>query len=185
MPELDTAQPLLVFIKYCHNWEVTDNPNIVVVTQAVIIEKDRWKGCGSGCGWGQGCQYTFWHVLVFSWQNFKVSWISKKCKWKKEIMYILSFICSNIARIFDLWKNYIYLIEGVRKKVFQIPAPPPKKLRDVVQEREGASFNYFLTILNNFLGLSPSILLYLGLSRSILDYLGLSQCISVYFSLSR
>ena len=39
---------------------------------------------------------------------------------------------------------------------------------------------YFLTISNNFLSLSPSILLYLGLSRSILDYLGLYWCILVH-----
>ena len=43
---------------------------------------------------------------------------------------------------------------------------------------------YFLSISNNFLGLSLSILVYL-VSRSILDYLGLSLSILVYLGLSR
>ena len=62
-----------------------------------------------------------------------------------------------------------------------------QNLRDVQQEREGTSFNYFkyfLTILNNFIGLPWSILVYLGLFLTILVYLGASRCISVNFGLS-
>ena len=43
---------------------------------------------------------------------------------------------------------------------------------------------YFLTISNNFLGLSHSILLYLGLSWSFLHSLGAYLCISVFLNLS-
>ena len=69
------------------------------------------------------------------------------------------------------------------------PTPFQKKLRDVLQEREGTSLNYFnnfLTISNNFLGLSRSILLYLyfGPSWSILVHLGVSTFNSNYFGLS-
>ena len=62
-----------------------------------------------------------------------------------------------------------------------------KKLRDVLQEREGTSLNYlevFLTISNNFFGPSISILLYLGLSWAIWEYLGLSHTISDNLGLS-
>ena len=62
-----------------------------------------------------------------------------------------------------------------------------KKLRDVQQEREGTSLNYFKIFFNyikQIFGPSHSIFLCLGLSQSILDYLGLSQSISVYLGLS-
>ena len=63
-----------------------------------------------------------------------------------------------------------------------------KKLRDVLQEREGASFNYFLTILNNFFSKSCSISVYLlyffGLSWSISVHIDISRCIFVYVGLS-
>ena len=39
---------------------------------------------------------------------------------------------------------------------------------------------YFLSVSNNFIGVSHSILLYLGLSWFFFDYLGLCWCISVY-----
>ena len=53
-----------------------------------------------------------------------------------------------------------------------------KKLRDVLQEREGTSLKYFKIFFNwieQIFGTSHSILLYLGLSQFILDNLGLSQ----------
>ena len=56
-----------------------------------------------------------------------------------------------------------------------------KKLRDILQERKGATF---LQVLNNFelerTIFSGSILIYLGLSWSIFVYLGLSLAISGY-----
>ena len=59
-----------------------------------------------------------------------------------------------------------------------------KKLRDVLQERKGATF---LQVLNNFelyrTIFSGSILIYLGLSWSIFVYLGLSLAISGYLRL--
>ena len=58
-----------------------------------------------------------------------------------------------------------------------------KKLRDIQQECEGTSLNYFKVYFNYIEQLSRSLLLYLGflcLSWSIFDYLGLYQCISVY-----
>ena len=60
-----------------------------------------------------------------------------------------------------------------------------EKLRDVLQEREGKSLNYFKVYFNYIEQFSCSILLYLGLSQSILDYLGLSRCIFVHLSASR
>ena len=60
-----------------------------------------------------------------------------------------------------------------------------EKLRDVQQEREGTSLNYFNVFFNYIKQLPRSIFLYLGLSRSILDYLGLSRCSSVHLGLSR
>ena len=60
-----------------------------------------------------------------------------------------------------------------------------KKLRDVQQEREGTSLNYFEVFFNNIKQFFRSILLYLGLSWSILDYLVLSWCILVDLGLFR
>ena len=61
-----------------------------------------------------------------------------------------------------------------------------KKLRDVLQEREGTSWNYFkVSISKKFLGLFWTILIYLGESRSISVYIGLSWSISFYLGLSR
>ena len=48
-----------------------------------------------------------------------------------------------------------------------------KKLRDVQQERESTSLNYFKVIFNYIKQFSWSILVYLGLSWSILLHLGL------------
>ena len=59
-----------------------------------------------------------------------------------------------------------------------------KKLRDVLQEREGASFNYFLTISNN-LSAYRCILVYNNLSQAILSFLGISRIISDYHRPSR
>ena len=61
-----------------------------------------------------------------------------------------------------------------RKKTsgIDVDSKEEEKLRDVLQEREGTSLNYskvFLTLLNNFLGLSQSILLYISSPQSILD----------------
>ena len=50
---------------------------------------------------------------------------------------------------------------------------------------KGTSLNYFLTMVNNFFGLSFSILFYLSLPQSILDHFGLSRCISVHIGLFR
>ena len=60
-----------------------------------------------------------------------------------------------------------------------------KKLRDVQQEREGTSLNYFKIFFNYIKQFYWSILLYLGLSSSIFDYFGLSWFIFVYLHLSR
>ena len=60
---------------------------------------------------------------------------------------------------------------------------PSKKLRDVLQEREVASFNKFWTILsmlNHFLYLSHSILVCINLSQPNLGQLCLSSSISIY-----
>ena len=70
----------------------------------------------------------------------------------------------------------VVIITGVKKF--------SKNKRDVQQEREGTSLNYF-TISNNFLGLSCSISDYLGLSQSILVHLGATRCISMHLSESR
>ena len=61
---------------------------------------------------------------------------------------------------------------------------PLNKLRDVQQEREGTSLNYFKVFLNYIKQFSQSILLYLDLSRSILDYLGISWSISLHLGAS-
>ena len=69
-----------------------------------------------------------------------------------------------------------------------------KKLRDVLQEREGTSLNYFKVHSNYIEQFSQSILLYLalsrfisvyfGLSRSLLMHLNASQCNLVYLGIS-
>ena len=59
-----------------------------------------------------------------------------------------------------------------------------KKLRDVQQEREGTSLNYFKVFFNYIEQFSQSILLYLSLSQSILEYLCLSRWILVYLDIS-
>ena len=53
-----------------------------------------------------------------------------------------------------------------------------KKLRDVQQEREGTSLNYFKVIFNYIKQFSWSILVYLGASWSILVYRDLFRSIS-------
>ena len=62
-----------------------------------------------------------------------------------------------------------------------------KKFRDVLQEREGASFNYFKVYIKQFsLSISVSVLVFFGLSWSILMhtvYLSASWSISVYLNL--
>ena len=68
-----------------------------------------------------------------------------------------------------------------------------EKLRDVQQEREGTSLNYFKVFFNYIEQFSRSILLYLtlscyisvyhGLFWTIFVFLGASQCISVYLDL--
>ena len=67
-----------------------------------------------------------------------------------------------------------------------------QKLRDVQQEREGTSLNYFKIILNYIEQFSQSISLYLALSLFILFYsgpsrfyLGASLSVSVYLGQSR
>ena len=76
-----------------------------------------------------------------------------------------------------------------------------KKLRDIQQEREGTSLNYFKVYFNYIEQLSRSLLLYLGFlclswsistilvyisaSQSISGNLGLSRSILVYISLFR
>ena len=104
--------------------------------------------------------------------------------------------CSVQTRIF--WKQACHIKFYFRKlgllTSFKGPYHLRKKLRDVQQERKGKTISkYFLTISNNFVGVSRSILLYLSLSQSIsvylgpswfiLDYLGLSWTISDYLGL--
>ena len=66
-----------------------------------------------------------------------------------------------------------------------------KKLRDVLQKREGATFTKFeqfeafWSILKYTKPLSHSILVYRGISRSISVYFGLSWSISWYLGLSQ
>ena len=60
-----------------------------------------------------------------------------------------------------------------------------KKLRDVLQERESTSLNYFKEFFSYIKQFSWSIFLNLYLSQSILDYLVLSRCILVYLRLSQ
>ena len=52
-----------------------------------------------------------------------------------------------------------------------------KKLRHILQEREGTSLNYFKVFSKDIEQLSRSISVCLGLYRSILVYLGLSGTI--------
>ena len=59
-----------------------------------------------------------------------------------------------------------------------------KKLRDVLQEREGTSLNYFKLFPNYIEQNSRSILLQLGLLWTILVYLGASWSILFYLGLS-
>ena len=78
---------------------------------------------------------------------------------------------------------------GLWVVVFSLSLDQSEKLRVVLQEREVMSFNYFkvfLTISNNFVGLSClscSISVYLGLFWTILVYLIASCSISVYLDL--
>ena len=62
-----------------------------------------------------------------------------------------------------------------------------KKLRDVLQEREGTSLNYIKVLFNYIEQFSRSILIfvYLCLFWTILVYLSASQCILVYLCLTR
>ena len=59
-----------------------------------------------------------------------------------------------------------------------------KKLRDVLQEREGASVNYFKLCFKYIKQFYCSISLYLALSRFILVFFGLSWSILVHISVS-
>ena len=63
-----------------------------------------------------------------------------------------------------------------------------KTFRDILQEQEGASFNYFKVYIKQFsLSISVSVLVFFGLSWSILMhtvYLSVSWSISVYLNLS-
>ena len=91
-----------------------------------------------------------------------------------------------------------------KKNLFWVRGWVIKKLRDVPQEREGKSLNFFKvffkyikqfaqSIINHTISCSTSVYLstsrcisvYLGLSWSISLYLVVSRCISVYIGLSR
>ena len=99
---------------------------------------------------------------------------------------LLNLLCSGqtFSDGSSKWANFAFVFL-VHKAVFK-----EKKLRDVQQEREGASSNYFKVFFNYIEQFSWSILLYLSLSQSILDswsisvYLGLSWTISDYLWLS-
>ena len=75
-----------------------------------------------------------------------------------------------------VWKNVILIVVPL---VLICELSLFEKLRDVQQEREGTSLNYFKVIFNYIKQFFCSILFYLGLSQSILDYFGLSRCILV------
>ena len=60
-----------------------------------------------------------------------------------------------------------------------------KKLRDVLQEREGTSLNCFKVFLNYIEQFPRSISVYLSLFWTISDYLSLSWTISVYLGPSQ
>ena len=128
------------------------------------------------------------------------------------VMYLSSAI-SVVPSILCLWGGYsvhfrlnfdaycfatFFFLLFIHLKLCQTCQNERKKTRDLLQEREGTSlnyFNFFLTISNKFLGLSWSKSVYLGISQSILvfpclpwttlDYLRLSQTSLDYLRLSR
>ena len=102
------------------------------------------------------------------------------CKFELKVCNYASVQINRYAYI----KLYIFATMPVKE--YLRDAFKLKKLRDVLQEREGTSLNYKLyqTIFSVYLGLIRSILDYLGLSRCITVYLGLSRSILVYISLS-
>ena len=75
-----------------------------------------------------------------------------------------------------------------RFRSFGTSPPPKKKLRDVLQEREGTSLNYieqFSQSILLYLALSWFISVSFGLSLSLSVHLGASQCILVYLGMSQ
>ena len=88
------------------------------------------------------------------------------------------------------WQHFYFLLDLI-SKCLQTPQKCTNKQKNYETHYRSARVQvwtiskYIWTILNNFLGLSCSILLYLGLYWSIMDYLGLSWCILLYLILSR
>ena len=121
-------------------------------------------------------------------------WMEDNLSWKTSLVGRQPLMEKNLGLKMTLderWPNvrgqFFFLclgIYGTRRRAGAWPPEgvPQEKLRDVLQEREGTSLNYFFNYIERY---SWSILVYLAQSWSILDYLGLSWCISVYLGLTR